>query len=63
MIYLNDVSRLLPNCGVMDSSDQPPPEKKVTNRKLSRAEEAQRIAKEYADELREIIKKLRKKMN
>jgi hypothetical protein len=36
--------------------DEPPP-------KLSRLEEARRIIEEYAAELREIIKKLRKRLN
>jgi hypothetical protein len=37
-------------------SKQPPP-------KPSRIEQAMRTIEEYADELREIIKKLRRKMN
>ena len=36
--------------------DEPPP-------KLSRSEEALRIIKEYADNLREIIKKLRRRLH
>jgi hypothetical protein len=36
--------------------DQPPP-------KMSRMEEARRIIDEYADDLREIIKKLRHHLN
>jgi hypothetical protein len=36
--------------------DEPPP-------KLSRSEEALRIIEEYADQLREIIKKLRRRLH
>ena len=41
---------------------KPPPAKKrvVKKRKLSRAELARRIIEDYADQLREIIKKLRR---
>jgi len=38
------------------SNDEPPP-------KPSRLEEARRVIEEYAADLREIIKKLRRKMN
>jgi hypothetical protein len=38
------------------SNDEPPP-------KPSRSEEARRIVKEYASDLREVIKKLRKALN
>jgi hypothetical protein len=36
--------------------DEPPPE-------LSRSEEARRIIQEYVNDLREIIKKLRRRLN
>ena len=45
-------SRAGPTLACMCQSDEPP--------KLSRSEEARRIIEEYADHLREIIKKLRR---
>ena len=38
----------------VDEEDEPP--------KLSRSEEARRIIEEYADQLREIIRKLRRRL-
>jgi hypothetical protein len=44
---------------------KPPPVKTrvVKKRKLSRSEEARRIIQEYADQLREIIRKLRRRLH
>jgi hypothetical protein len=45
----------------MNPSDEPDPGKKAP--KPSRSEEVLRIIEEYADALREIIRKLRRKLN
>ena len=42
--------------------NEPEPEKRPTP-KPTRMEEARRIIEEYADDLREIIRKLRQRMN
>ncbi|UPJ46169.1 hypothetical protein IVB40_35010 [Bradyrhizobium sp. 40] len=42
--------------------NEPKPEKRPTP-KPTRTEEARRIIEEYADDLREIIRKLRQRMN
>lgn len=42
--------------------NEPEPEKRPTP-KQTRMEEARRIIEEYADDLREIIRKLRQRMN
>lgn len=42
--------------------DEPAPERRPTS-KPTRMEEARRIIEEYADDLREIIRKLRQRMN
>jgi hypothetical protein len=42
---------------------EPPPGKKPPSPKPLRLEEAQRIIEEYAADLREIIKKLRRRLN
>jgi hypothetical protein len=47
----------------MDTPDDPPAGKDVPAPKPSRLEEARRLIAEYADDLREIIKKLRRHMN
>lgn len=41
----------------------PPERPEALPAKLSRAEEARRIIEEYADELRRIMRELRRKMN
>jgi hypothetical protein len=48
---------------VMISPDEPPADKEAPNHRPSRSEEALRIIKEYANDLREIIKKLRRLLN
>jgi hypothetical protein len=47
----------------MAPSNKPRPEKVAPEPKPSRLEEARRIIEEHAEDLREIIKKLRWKMN
>jgi hypothetical protein len=47
----------------MKPSDQPRRVDKDEPPKLSRSEEALRIIEEYADHLREIIKKFRQRLN
>lgn len=47
----------------MSQPNKPSQGKETPKPKPSRLEEARRIIEEYADELREIIKKLRGKMN
>jgi hypothetical protein len=47
---------MLPPEEPQPGNDEPPP-------KLSRLEEARRIIEEYAADLREIIKKLRRRLN
>jgi len=43
---------------------KPPPVKtRVVKKRLSRSEEARRIIQEYADQLREIIRKLRRRLH
>jgi signal recognition particle subunit SEC65 len=60
LIYINGPFWLCAEyCGMKPSDepkDKPPP-------KLSRSEEARRIIEEYAADLREIIKKLRRHLN
>jgi len=46
----------------MNTTDRDPGEK-VSKAKLSHSQELLRIIEEYANELREIIRKLRKKLN
>jgi len=43
--------------------DEPAPDKEAPKPKPSRSEEALRIIEEYANDLREIIKKLRRLLN
>jgi hypothetical protein len=47
----------------MNTTDRPDRSEKVPKAKLSHAQELLRIIEEYANELREIIRKLRKKLN
>jgi hypothetical protein len=47
----------------MKPPEEPPPGKEEPPPKLSRSEEARRVIQEYADELREIIKKFRRRFN
>ena len=51
------------NHQVMISLVEPAPDKEAPKPKPSRSEEALRIIEEYAKELREIIKKLRRLLN
>jgi hypothetical protein len=47
----------------MNSSDEPSPVRKTPEPQPSRVDEARRIIEEYADSLREIIRKLRRHLN
>lgn len=47
----------------MISLKDPPPDKVAPKPKPSRAEEALRIIEEHANDLREIVKKLRRPLN
>jgi hypothetical protein len=47
----------------MKPPEEPPPGREEPPPKLSRSEEARRIIKEYANDLREIIKKLRRRLH
>jgi hypothetical protein len=47
----------------MSQPDDPPPTKDALKPKHSRVEEARRIIEEYAEELREIIRKLRHRLH
>lgn len=47
----------------MNAPDEPDPDEKAPDRRPSRSEEIRRIMEEYADDLREIIRKLRRKLN
>jgi hypothetical protein len=47
----------------MKPPEEPRPEKNEPLPKLSRSEEARRIIEEYANDLLEIIKKLRRRVN
>jgi hypothetical protein len=47
----------------MPLSDEPGPGKGAPKPKLSRLDEAWRIIEEYANDLREIIRKLRRHLN
>ena len=47
----------------MNAPDKPTKGKEAPKPKLSRQEEVLRIIEEYADDLREIIKKLLRKLN
>jgi hypothetical protein len=47
----------------MKPSDKPRRVAKDEPPKLSRSEEARRIIEEYADQLREIVKKLRRRLH
>lgn len=54
--------RLLSSSYQVLGMDEPEPEKRPTP-KPTRLEEVRRIIEEYADDLREIIRKLRQRMN
>ena len=47
----------------MNTTDRPDPSKKVPKAQLSHSQELLRIVEEHANGLREIIRKLRKKLN
>jgi hypothetical protein len=47
----------------MNITDRPDPGDKVPKAKLSHSQELLRIIEEYASDLRELIRKLRKKLN
>ena len=47
----------------MNPSDEPDPGKEAPKPKPSRSEEARRVIEEYVNDLREIIKKLRRCLN
>jgi hypothetical protein len=47
----------------MKTTDRPDPGEKVPEAKLSHSEQLLRIMEEYANDLRELIRKLRKKLN
>jgi hypothetical protein len=47
----------------MNQSDEPTPAKKAPKSEWSRLEEARRVIEEYANDLREIIAKLRKRLH
>jgi hypothetical protein len=47
----------------MKPPEEPSPGKVERSPKLSRSEDARRIIQEYIDNLREIIKKLRRRLN
>jgi len=47
----------------MGNPDDPPPGKDMSEPKPSRLEEARRVIAEYVDDLREIIKRLGRRLN
>jgi hypothetical protein len=47
----------------MNTPDRPDPGEKVPKAKPSHSQELLRIIEEYANDLRELIRKLRKKLN
>jgi hypothetical protein len=47
----------------MNTTDRPDRDEKVPEAKLSHSQELLRMIEEYANELRELIRKLRKKLN
>jgi hypothetical protein len=47
----------------MNEIDEQSPRKELPQRNTSRMEEARRLIEEYANDLREIIKKLRRHLN
>jgi hypothetical protein len=63
LIYLNGPFGLSLNHQVMISLVEPAPDKEAPKPKPSRSGEALRIIEEYANDLREIIKKLRCLLN
>ena len=61
--HLNRPFDFLLNRQVMISPDEPTPATEAPKPKPSRSNEALRIIEEYANDLREIIKKLRRLLN
>jgi hypothetical protein len=47
----------------MNPSDEPSPDKEAPKPKPSRSDEARRVIEEYLNDLREIIRKLRRRLN
>jgi hypothetical protein len=47
----------------MNEIDEQPPPKEVPQRNTSRLEEARRLLEEYANDLRDIIRKLRRHLD
>jgi len=47
----------------MNKTDRPDPDETVPKAKLSHSQELLRMIEEYANELRELIRELRKKLN
>jgi hypothetical protein len=47
----------------MNTTDRPDPDEKAPEAELSRSEEILRIIEEYANDLRKIIRKLRRHLN
>ncbi|MCK1281330.1 hypothetical protein IVB46_39540 [Bradyrhizobium sp. 61] len=62
MIWLNDPSRVLAERVAMNQTEEPRPDE-LPAPKPSRLDEARRVVEEYAKDLREIIQKLRRKLN
>jgi hypothetical protein len=63
LIHLNAIFRFLFSDIDMKPPEAPRPDQDKPPPKLSRLEEARRIIETYATDLREIIKKLRRKLN
>jgi hypothetical protein len=63
LIWVNGPVWFFPIIMVMAPPEEPLPVKYEPPPKPSRLEEARRAIEEYADDLREIIKKLRRKMD
>jgi hypothetical protein len=63
LIWLNDRVRVSADHRGMKAPKEPPPKRRGPPPKLSRLGEARRIIEEYAADLREIIKKLRRRLN
>jgi hypothetical protein len=63
LIWLNGSFWLSADRRGMKPSEEPRPGKVERPPRLSRSEDARRIIQEYIDNLREIIKKLRRRLN
>ena len=63
LIWLNGPFWFSPEPLAMNTTDRPDSGEKVPKAKLSHSQELLRIIEEYANGLREIIRKLRKKLN